>query len=136
MGKFVILSAAVHAILLLLLSISLTPGGGTGREAGDGGHNDVKITIIDKSEAESHGNIDKDCEHWYGGVGIISHSGVVTHVALGYPAHKAGIRKGDYIMADPEYIRGEIGTTVRFSYIRDDKITNVELVREKICEAK
>lgn len=81
----------------------------------------------------------KECKGkaWYGGIGIEHDytTSMITRVAEGYPAFKAGIQAGDVLVnLDRISIIGEPGTYVHFTVKRSDNSYKMyNLVREKIC---
>jgi C-terminal processing protease CtpA/Prc len=87
---------------------------------------------------------------FYGGVGI-THSGffspVVSEVAKGYAADRAGVKIGDVILGFFEHsdltkfiegptIKGKEGTGIDLYVKRNEKVIKFSIVREKICYEK
>ena len=101
-----------------------------------GSHPEQKQEPVEKSEEGI-----KECKegYWFGGIGIVSGSiGEILEVFKGYPAHKAGLKAGDYIVSfksDNNQITGDLGKTVTLNVIKKDtqELTVIVLIREKIC---
>lgn len=110
----------------------------------------IKISMISASSAnENKMNIQlakkiKDCGEGaivYGGVGLVFQPSplkvntfIITQVAPDYPADKAGIKNGDEFYGDPfSILRGEIGSSVTVSFMRNGKKITTTMIREKIC---
>lgn len=154
-------SVALHVITSVVLfnltvgSIGL-PGGpgrggsGDGDQPGGGAGESRTITskpITARSITEKElgdivgekGGKTKDaekCEDWYGGIGVYYSAilgGLITEVHPGYPADKAGIKSGDYLLSDPDELKGEPGVEITVNIRRDGKLISVRLTREKIC---
>lgn len=154
-------SIVVHSTLFILFAMNgfhVPKGGAQGeQEQGEqGGQKDslMNVEIIDPpkehsevtlmEQVEEDGLLDKaphagdDCDNFYGGIGIIqgyvSQNGgtIVTEVYPWYPAHKAGIEAGDYIL-NTDDIRGEVGTPIRVRTSRAGRYIEYDLIRDKIC---
>lgn len=124
-------SASLH-FLLLNPPKGCSSGAGGGDSDIQGSHQ-IKINIIDKSEAKG----DKEaCANGFGGIGIsfdIWKRGVITNVYKGYPAERAGIQTGDVIIGDLQAIKGEPGTSVRVRVFRGNAELIFDMTRERIC---
>jgi hypothetical protein len=64
---------------------------------------------------------------------LSNNSHEVSEVAVGYPAHKAGIKKGDVIKGDPLRFRGPEGSSVQVEVFRNNQKLTFNLQRVKIC---
>lgn len=90
----------------------------------------VEINVIPKLDTDATG---KQCPNTYGGVGLRYAEGSrVLEVYAGYPAYKAGIKPGD-VLYSKEDLRGEPGTKVEVTIVRDNNYININIIREKIC---
>lgn len=130
------LAASALAHFLFLAPIKGCAGGsgegGEGDQKGDG--DQIKITVISKSDKSDQGQ--DECQSAFAGIGIsydLFKGGAITAVYAGYPAHHAGIKIGDKIVGDPYEIRGEPGTPVRVRVERDGTELVFDLIRERIC---
>jgi C-terminal processing protease CtpA/Prc len=77
------------------------------------------------------------CEKYYTGVGIMTQPDtcIITRVYKGYSAHKAGLISGDIIISpDCSSIRGPEGSIIKIKIMRETKIIDLNITREKICE--
>jgi len=92
---------------------------------------EVSLKLIPKSVGKEK-SVAKECDDWYGGVGIIHFDGVITQVPGGYPASKAGVKVGDIIIETID-LRGEPGTKVVMKFMRNGEIFNKEVIRDRIC---
>lgn len=89
---------------------------------------------------------DQPCPDFFGGIGVEYSTGidretdevryVVNKVVPGYPAERHGIMAGDVPIGDFQKIRGEVGTPVLVRVMRDGKILEFSMTREKICISK
>jgi len=94
-------------------------------------------------KAENKGYVDRDCNGgpYYGGIGIevgvLRDTGetVLMNPHNGYPAKRAGLLAGDFILNYND-IRGTPGTSVTVKITRNGVPMDVQVVREKICTAK
>lgn len=79
------------------------------------------------------------CSDWFGGIGFTwsfnSYGKIlIAKVYQGYPAYRNGLKPGDEISdKDLDKIRGDPGTTVTFSVLRDGKRIDFVMKRERIC---
>lgn len=107
------------------------------------------IPTYKKSEQSSDDSVKDKCEEdSYVGVGIRHYNwGIVSDVAKGYAADRAGVKIGDEIMGFFEHsnpskfiegveIRGKVGTGVDLYIKRDGKMIRLSMIREKICYSK
>lgn len=148
-------SSLLHTlILLVLLTLPHHGDKGNAEEEANGTRaqreEPLAVTIIDPPKKDEEVVVEEDaelealkklaphageqCEHFYGGIGIIEGVEGVTEVYPGYPAALAGIEVGDFIKSG-EAIRGEIGTPVTVVVVRGLRTITFELVRDKICVA-
>lgn len=153
-----IASLLLHLLLFVLVAYKgLSQGGEEGKPQGQ--PDAITAEIIDKlpeedassSPDEGLGEVppverpahaDDDCAEFFGGIGITQGGQrdqfgnqvemIVTTVHHGYPAEKAGIQVGDYIISREE-IRGEIGTKVTVIVNRNGQILTFDMIRDKIC---
>ena len=89
---------------------------------------EIRKKVIQQSEAAK-------CEHWYGGIGIRvdPYNKSISSTHQDYPASEAGLMAGDVIVSDYDDIRGEIGSILKISVLREGKLLTFLIVRGKIC---
>jgi hypothetical protein len=78
----------------------------------------------------------QDCANYFGGIGIEFNpldNGKINRVPEGYPADKAGLKAGMYILNDPTSIRGDVGTMVDVEIKDGIELRTIRMVRDKIC---
>ncbi len=149
--KYLFLSLFLH--LLIFLAISYTAQEDKTLESKN--EHKIEVQIEEKvkenktkKKEEKTGNIipktlgkgDAKCENSYEGIGVYTtHYFGASHIEItgvikGYPASKAGLRKGDYIRnKSGGTIRGQAGTVLVLEVYRDFKKFTMTLIREKIC---
>jgi hypothetical protein len=145
-------SALLHALLLLVaLTLPVSKGDGEGESPTGGSRNEepIDVTIIDPPKKDEAPVVEDkeaselakraphagdECEHFYGGIGVIDGVNGVTEVYPGYPAANAGMEVGDLITSG-EPIRGEVGTPVTITVLRGLRLLTFNLIRDKICTA-
>lgn len=103
----------------------------------------MEITIIEETEEDRENRIArirrkeiKECTPFFGGIGIVfdSMNGRIGKVFKYYPASDAGLQVGDRIISPPVgTIKGEIGTKVAITYLRDGIEHKVTITRGRIC---
>lgn len=149
-------SAIMHAVLLFLL---FNLGGGIGSQGFDSqelGSKEINVEIVPRqadvkkyeelaeqevsveirtTKADNSEQDSQDCPIFFGGIGIVMTTllGRVLKVSEGYPASRAGILPGDFIVEDVKFIKGEIGTPINVTVIRDAETLKFSMIREKIC---
>jgi hypothetical protein len=104
----------------------------------------IEINVLEKEKKQTRKDVIvkssgglRACNDWYGGIGVLieplnNNSAKVTSVYSGYAAEKAGIFKGD-ILFFKEEIKGEIGSFLELSVVRNGFNTIKVLVRDRIC---
>lgn len=139
-----IASLTLHS--LLFLALMYTQGGGNGEggtppppimvELTEGEEEEKVQEIVDKSPPMPDQVPEKDCEDWFGGIGIThGPDGLIFTVHAGYPAEAAGIKSGDildYVNSDTQ-IKGPVGTEVKIVVYRDGQVLTFRIIRGKIC---
>ncbi len=146
-GKYVMLSFCLHLALFTIpmlfgaesqrgfMGLSLTPSYDLGGPTAPEPFIEIDTSrIIDKIPASMTEGVgeEKDCEDWFGGVGITHSFREIIKVNKGYPAEKAGVKVGDIILNEEE-LRGEVGTEVTMLIIRDGDPLEFTFERGKIC---
>lgn len=92
----------------------------------------MEIEFADKEEFTVKGDI-QPCANQYEGIGLafnVMHK--VVKIAKGWPADRAGIRIGDYLV-DPYNMLPKDGI-MEFEVIRNDKKVRMRLRTESICQ--
>lgn len=71
----------------------------------------------------------------YDGIGIQFNAitGIVSHVAPGSPAHKAGVKNGDELVTPLWNMDLTFGQKINLVVIRDDKRITLPIVVDRIC---
>lgn len=156
--RYFFASSVLHIILLIYLSLI---GGAQGQGISSGfpkqGQIVPKVVEVEVRESLDPGNDVKmpepkksltglhECkdDNWYGGVGIyqsILDGTTIAEVIQGYPASRAGIRKGDVVVlvngapeSGTDHIRGDPGTEVTITVNRSGERLTFTMVRDRIC---
>lgn len=131
-AKYFSTSTALHVgLCLLVLSIATT-------KVPPPPPQEVEIEMIESTQPAggtpdiiAKGDEGPPCELWYGGIGILGYT-TVEQIYEGYPADRAGIQVGDFLITS-EGIRGEPGTKLELDVLRNNKRLHFTLIREKIC---
>jgi len=91
------------------------------------------IELIDKDETQVTSNaIHLNCPETYEGMGVrFNPQGKIIQVAKGWPAHKAGIQVGDYLIAP--YLVSPYNGFIEFDIERNGKRVHMKLRTEHIC---
>lgn len=157
--KSLFASLALHA--LLLLGIGFAGGTASERASNSKGHEQadqedvgkildkpqdqtVEVDLVPPPEKVAEApkqpepkKEEKKCTG-FGGIGIeySGKNGLVGRVYDGYPASKAGIQAGDYIVSSIFAIRGEPGTEITVTILRNGQTYEVTMTRELICTDK
>ncbi len=141
----ILLSVLFHALLALPF-FALSGGNGTSKGSSDQKEENI-ISIVETNgssdsdkdglELQKQKDEKKECSNYYGGIGIKTKYSEVGHIVdeiyEGYPAHKAGLRKGDQIVEGYWNLRGEIGQQAVALIKREAEVFTMTFIREKIC---
>jgi S1-C subfamily serine protease len=153
MNKFLIPSLTIHALIMLGLYIKQPTEGGKGQGGGDAATqpqhkgditSPTPIQIIEVPPKIANPKlpgkakpkpIKQECSDWYGGIGVTIDplTNIIRIVHPGYPAERAGLQKGDLILATSDEIIGTVGTQVVVVIERGADQYRVTMYREKIC---
>lgn len=147
------LSVMMHLIIVLALFMTTRGGEGDGnKDEKEGEYKDdlVEIQIIPKPEKDpskenndeegisinkysTHLDNNGECKAFYGGIGIMQDffTNKILEVYKGYPADKKGIKPGDTLEGKLE--RGEPGSIVHLTILRNNSIIEKDITRDKIC---
>lgn len=135
MGRAFLASLCLHLWFFI-------PGGcGTGGSknegsgSGSGSNSPVNITIYDKPKTGAKGATES-CPDAFGGIGITFNGIVIMQIHHGYPAERAGLQSGDFILGDPYAVKGPIGSPVTVTVMRGTKQLTFQMKRERICADK
>lgn len=105
------------------------------------GPDEVEVTIVNRPVEKSEEQIAwekaqefiENCEPYFGGIGITHNGqGIVETAHKYYPAHTAGIRKGDRILNLGD-MRGPVGSEVTVRIVRDGQEMLFRFKRGRIC---
>lgn len=154
-------SLALHLLPFLLLLVLAGGGQGDGDQKGKGNATDdsVNVEIIEMPEPVDVATVKKkekgpgedlpeepekkECSRHYEGIGVsINLFGKagweqVEEVPRGYPAYRAGLRKGDFVRnVHGGRIRGPKGTVVTLEVMRGNQTFFLDVTREEICYEK
>ncbi len=151
MKRSLAFSLCLHLLLLAPLVPHVGCKRGEGGKGQPGGSMDtiqappapIEVTLFDPhpgtlKKAKPLGDRPETCKggKFYGGVGIMHGNldGMVTKAPKGYPAYEAGVRVGDILLTLD--LKGEVGTPVVISVLREGKQLNFPAVRATICYEK
>ena len=102
--------------------------------------NTMESVDLNKGLEEKKEKTQKECgkDKWFGGIGVVvtqltAGISILTTVYPGYPAHEAGLKRGETLYYS-ESIRGEVGSTFVVTVLgNDNKKRTVMITRGKIC---
>jgi hypothetical protein len=152
MRRYLIASVIIHlAVLLSIVGLPAAQNFAGGKGDGDGKGSPrvmrgiipkpTEVTLLESdSKDKGHGRKAKqrDCTHWFGGIGIHINYNEVTRVVPGYPAYEAGILVGDMLWTPVSDIQGPPGTIVVIKLVRPSTHEHLTftIVRDRICTEK
>ena len=116
----------------------------------------IKIRLTEKSrgfkfsEKPTEKQVKNECKNGFNGIGVefSGNSQNLINVVEGYPAHQAGLRKGDVVLSIEELdgpkriklglisARGPRGSKILINYSRNGKIKQTTLTRDSVCANK
>lgn len=91
------------------------------------------IVAIKKNKPIKSNHMKRNCNSFFGGIGIVQYQGVIAEVIKGYPADLNGLKVGMKIISDTKDIIGEIGTEVTLVIMMDNERQVITMIRDKVC---